>query len=544
VKYAQITGRDYVSGAMENTTATLHAENAQQDARELVDGNAWESTIAHELFHQWFGDLVTTESWSNITLNESFANYSETLWSEYKYGKDAGDEQNYTDMMGYLRSNSEKKDLVRYYYSDKEDVFDAVSYNKGGRILHMLRHYVGDSAFFRALNLYLTTYKYKSAEASQLRLAFEDVTGLDLHWFWNQWYYGSGHPVLNIDYKYDDAAGLATVIVQQTQKDSRIFTLPIAIDVYESGKKTRHQLWLEHQADTFSFSYKKRPDLINVDAEKILLAVKKDNKTLQNYIYQYSHAGSYVDRREAIEFASKNQTDAAALAFLKEALKDRYFKLREMAVSGLDMDNETVKNAVEQQVFALASKDPSAPVRAAALEKLTKYDKDDYNSLFEKSLHDSSYSVAGVALEALAARDQEKAYEFAKTAAGQPAKGKLLEAIAATMIRSKDPAAFDIIASSYGKMPVSQSKFELTPAFCGLLAQVEDTDKLKNGVDMIVAFRKAIPEQYGITPYINNMLKSVISKKESAKALASDKTALQAQIDYIKEQIGEGRQSF
>ncbi|HRF24258.1 MAG TPA: M1 family metallopeptidase, partial [Chitinophagaceae bacterium] len=216
VKYSQMTAHDYVSGAMENTTATLHSDAAQQDARELVDGNAWESTIAHELFHQWFGDYVTTESWSNITVNESFANYSETLWNEYKYGKDAGDEQNYTDMQGYLFSNSNKKDLVRFYYSDKEDVFDAVSYNKGGRILHMLRNYVGDAAFFKALNLYLTTNKFKSAEAQQLRLAFEEVTGRDLNWFWNQWYYGSGQPALDIKYGYDAATKNASVIVNQT----------------------------------------------------------------------------------------------------------------------------------------------------------------------------------------------------------------------------------------------------------------------------------------------------------------------------------------
>ena len=72
-KYAQITGRDYISGAMENTTATLHSDIAQRDARELVDGNGWESVIAHELFHQWFGDYVTTESWSNLTVNESWS---------------------------------------------------------------------------------------------------------------------------------------------------------------------------------------------------------------------------------------------------------------------------------------------------------------------------------------------------------------------------------------------------------------------------------------------------------------------------------------
>jgi aminopeptidase N len=115
VKYSQITGRDYVAGAMENTTATIHQESAQQDARELVDGNNWEGTIAHELFHQWFGDYVTAESWSNLTLNESFADFSQTLWEEYKYGKDAGDAENYQGMQGYLQSGSESKDLVRFF---------------------------------------------------------------------------------------------------------------------------------------------------------------------------------------------------------------------------------------------------------------------------------------------------------------------------------------------------------------------------------------------------------------------------------------------
>ena len=302
-KYDQIVGRDYVSGAMENTTATLHAENAQQDARELTDGNQWEDVIAHELFHQWFGDLVTTESWSNITLNESFADYSETLWNEYKYGKDAGEAVNYSGIQSYLQDpKSEEKNLVRFYYADKEDVFDNVSYPKGGRILNMLRNYVGDSAFFKSLNLYLTTNKFKSAEAQQLRLAFEDITGEDLNWYWNQWYYGSGHPKLTIDYVYDDGGGKVQVIVNQTQESGKIFRLPIAIDVYNGPTKERHKVWIEDKTDTFTFACKSHPDLVNVDGDKILLCEKQDNKTLDNYIHQYKYAGNYVDRREAVEF--------------------------------------------------------------------------------------------------------------------------------------------------------------------------------------------------------------------------------------------------
>ena len=335
-----------------------HQESAQQDARELLDGNAWEGTIAHELFHQWFGDYVTTESWGNLTLNESFANYSEYLWDEYKYGKDKADATHYSAMQGYLGSGSEQKDLVRFYYADKEDMFDAVSYNKGGRILHMLRNYVGDSAFFKSLNLYLTTHKYKTAEAHQLRLAFEEVTGKDLNWFFNQWYFGAGHPTLDINYSYDEATKQVNVIVKQTQKD-KLFQLPVAIDIYNGSKKTREQVWVKNAVDTFSFSVSAKPDLVNFDGDKVLLAVKKENKTLDEYIHQYKHAGLYLDRREAIDFISKKQDDAKAVAFLKEAINDKYSGLRNFALGKLDVKKATIVDATETAIATMAQKDAS-----------------------------------------------------------------------------------------------------------------------------------------------------------------------------------------
>ena len=252
-KYDQIVGREYVSGAMENTTATLHQDGAYQNARQLVDGNVWEDDISHELFHHWFGDFVTTESWSNITVNESFANFSEYLWREFRHGKDAADEKIIMTCRTTLLSGSDDKDLVRFYYKNREDVFDAVSYNKGGRILNMLRNYVGDAAFFKSLNEYLNLYKFKSAEAQQLRLAFEDVTGQDMNWFWNQWYYGSGQPSLDINYNYTN--GVERVIVDQTQNTGKIFKLPVAIDVYSKGtNKTRYNVWLDNPSDTFYFA--------------------------------------------------------------------------------------------------------------------------------------------------------------------------------------------------------------------------------------------------------------------------------------------------
>ena len=118
-KYSQIVGRDYVSGAMENTTAVIHGEQAYQKPGQLIDENSQENTIAHELFHHWFGNLVTSESWSNLTLNESFANYSEYLWREYKYGKANASMHLFEVNEAYLNGQNNDKDLVRFEYADK-----------------------------------------------------------------------------------------------------------------------------------------------------------------------------------------------------------------------------------------------------------------------------------------------------------------------------------------------------------------------------------------------------------------------------------------
>jgi aminopeptidase N len=517
-KYSQIVGRDYVSGAMENTTATLHQESAQQDARELTDGNKWEDVIAHELFHQWFGDLVTTESWSNITLNESFANYSETLWNEYKHGKDAGEAQHYSDMQGYLMSGSEKKDLVRFYYNDKEDVFDAVSYNKGGRILHMLRNFVGDSAFFKSLNLYLTTNKFKSAEAQNLRLAFEEVTGKDLNWFWNQWYYGSGHPKLDINYSYDAAAKKVNVTVKQTQTTDKVFTLPVAIDVYHGVQKNRYNVWVKNATDSFSFASSSKPDLVNFDGDKVLLSVKTENKTLEEYRHQYRYAGNYIDRREAIDAAAKKQDEPVATEILMNALNDKFDGLRSYAISKLDLKKENIRNSAEPLLAKIAENDPKRIVRAAAIAKLGDYKNAKYAGIFKTAVNDSSYTVSGNALEALGKIDTLTAYNEAKRLAKTKVKGKLSNVITQLMIKYGDESAAESILANFEQMPLSQQKFEAIRPLADFLARTKSMETFKRGVDDIVKFNGEVPEQFReqVTPFLEGLLKEVQKTKTEA----------------------------
>jgi aminopeptidase N len=542
-KYDQIVVRDYVSGAMENTSATLHGEFLNKNSRELLDDtyDFDEDVIAHELFHQWFGDLVTCESWSNLTVNESFADFSEMLWAEHEYGKDLADEHSFKAMQTYINNAKQGDDynLVRFYYSNREDVFDAVTYSKGGRILNMLRDYVGDSAFFKSLHLYLERYQFKTGEAQQLRLAFEDITGQDMNWFWNQWYYGKGYPKLKMDYVYNDSAGTVDVIVNQTQDSATTFKIPMAIDVYEGGRKIRRKVWVEDRTDTFRFTYHARPDLVNVDADKALICEKKDNKTLDNFIYQYKHAGLFLDRREAIQFCSKSQDDPKALALLQTALKDPFFGIRSYALDVVDLTKDEVKKAIEPQLVAMAASDPKAAVRAKAVQQLGKYKSADYATLFRKAINDSSYSVAASGLQSLALIDSSAALAEAKRLSQLEERGKLMTAVSEVLSKYGTEADVDLITANFQRMPLSQAKFNFLMSYSNLLAKVQDESKVKAGVDEIVKFRDEIPgvARANTDPYINNMvLKGLAKKKEAAgsKDLAA----------YIQSKIADEKKGF
>jgi aminopeptidase N len=519
-KYNQIVGRDYVSGAMENTTATLHQESAYQNARQLTDGNGWETVICHELFHQWFGDLVTTESWSNITVNESMADYSQTLWMEYKHGKDAGDEENQQGLRQYLSNpNEAKKDLVRFRYSDKEDVFDLVSYQKGGRVLHMLRNYVGDDAFFKSLNNYLNTNKFKTGESDQMRLAFEEVTGMDLSWYWNQWYFGSGHPKLNIDYKYDDAAGKASVIIEQTQNTGKIFRLPIAIDIYNGAEKVRRKVWVENRIDTFTFSYSQRPDLINVDGDKILLCEKTDNKTADNFIHQMKYAPLYLDRTEALDYFAKN-----SMIKLADGLKDKYAPIRTSTINKLAKSKQANDAGVVTAIETICKTETNKKAKAAALDFLAAKADAKYLDLFKANVGDSSYSVAGAALGGLAALEPDNAYTIAKKYTND-AKGDLGVVVSDVIMSKGSEADFDFIANSYDKAPPSQEKVAASATFAAYLEKVQNIANVKKGIDKIIEFRNLVPEQF--RSFVDPTIKGGLDKLAKAKG---------AEItEYVKE---------
>lgn len=488
-KYSQIVVRDYVSGAMENTTATLHGSYVQGTKRELADRyyDAGRSTIVHELFHQWFGDYVTAESWSNLTVNESFADFSETLWAEHKYGQDTGDDHNNEALENYLRDpENAKKDLVRYHYRQGLDVFDAVTYQKGGRILNMLRHYLGAPAFFKGLNIYLKTNAFKAGEAQQLRLAMEEASGRDLNWFFNQWYYNAGHPLLDISYKWDEKTRTQTVFLKQMQ-EGKAFILPMAVDVYAGGKKERHTIWMRSKSDTLTYTLSEKPQLVNVDAEKIILSQKTDHKSLAEFLFQYQNAPLYMDRYEAINAASAEQKDASAQKILLLALQDKYYGLRLKTLESLDPENTALNEAALPIILQLAKTDDNNLVKAAAIKVIgSSKVAEQQLQLFQDGLKSQSYAVAGASLNAFAALKPAEAFTLAKSFEKESS-GSLASAVASVYAKSGSDSEWPYVYNHFQEID-PQSKVYMMQDFIGMTAQVKNSVFAQQGITAIKDF--------------------------------------------------------
>ncbi|KMQ72472.1 M1 family metallopeptidase [Chryseobacterium koreense] len=541
-KYSQITGVDYVSGAMENTTSTLHSTMAQQKPGDLIDENRWEDVISHELFHHWFGDLVTAESWSNITVNESFANYSEYLWNEYKYGKDFADYTLMKTREGYFRDPSNvSKDLVRFNYHSREDVFDGVSYNKGGSILHMLRNYLGDDAFFAGLTDYLKTNEYGTGEAQQLRLSLEKISGKDLNWFFNQWYYGNGNPKLSYTSTFDPVKKMVTVSIIQNQ--GQYFQFPLAIDVYENGKPTRQNVWVAAKSkNDFSFSITKSPDLLNIDADGVLLSEITDNKTPEQYFMQYTNSKEFLSRYKAVENAADNASkNAVSVKTLVAALKDSNFRIRIKALSGLDLSKPDQQKAALAEVEKMAVNDPKTLVQSAAITALAKTKDKKYLPVFDKGMSAVSNAVKGASLGAIAVIDPSRVSALANQIDLDGASDDLIAQLLPIIVKNKIEKQMPAIAQTAAFYPfIKFQNPELGASAEEAFNWIMGSDNLK-ATENLTKVLTQVKSQIGQNPQAKMMivqiLKEGLAKKMQVLKANPSSPTINAQIDAINKAI-------
>lgn len=533
-KFSQVVVRDYVSGAMENTTGVIFGDFMQKNSRELLDQHLLnEKIVAHEMFHHWFGDLVTCESWANLTLNEGFANYSEYLWLEHKHGRDEADFHTMQEQQGYIFSAPDGgHPLIHFGYDDRESMFDAHSYNKGGAILHMLRKEVGDEAFFAALKRYLKDNEYTDGEAHELRLAFEDVTGRDLNWFFNQWFFGAGHPNIDITYAWDETTKKQRVTITQKQegKDiAPIFELPLHVDLYDaSGRARRETIRLTKRSQTFTFDAPVRPALVNVDADKSLLAIKNDRHTTEEWAFQYQHAPLFRDRWEALDALDDDQSPAAKKVFA-QALNDPFHALRDKALNRADMNNPESLAAVVK----IAESDPEPGVRAGAIALLGQTGDKKYIPIFQKAMApDQPYSVVGAALNALSEMDPTAAIAASRALENDDSEATVL-VLAELYANNPDRAQQGWFEKNAAKIN-GMSAFGFFDHYSEYLLGLNDPAMLDQAVDTFKATaldpKQSAWRRFASTKAIADIRNALHEKGDTAKA-----TALNSVIKEIRD---------
>ncbi len=505
--------------------------------RSLIDVDQNEKIVAHEMFHHWFGDYVTCESWSNLTLNEGFANYSEYLWMEEKHGRDAADNHLLSEQGGYFSSvrRGEPHELIWYDYDDKEQMFDAHSYNKGGSVLHMLRGYLGDEAFFAGLEKYLTDNQYSAVEVDELRIAFEDLVGEDMKWFFDQWFLAAGHPELSLTTGYAD--GQVTLTVEQTQSTDNnvpaIFRLPTQVAILKNGSPVAemHDIVVDQREQTFTFASDVAPDVVIFDPHHNLLATFDYTKTASELAAQFQGAQSYIDRMLTVQRMAGKEPSADKEQLLTAALQDPFYAIRSAALEVIESPTAAQMELIKQ----IAMNDAHSQTRAtaiAALETSASFDREQLKSIATDALQGRPYPVVAAGLSVLAELDPAAA---AETAADMESldNDDIAGAIAQLYSQTGDVSKLSYFEERMDKAD-GPGAVALLESYQALLNQAQDTQ-----IEQGVAKMKAIALLQTGSPWRRLAATAALDKLRVSNRTMADKAEMVEQLGTIISEIKE-----
>jgi aminopeptidase N len=414
-KYAQIILQDHFGG-MENTSATTLADVwAVSDARARID-NPSTSLLAHELSHQWWGDLVTCKDFRHMWLNESFASYYDPLFHRFLLGQDEFDYTMFENQGAGIRVDTTRgRKPVVSVGSYGENV-----YPRGSAVLHMLRFVLADEAYHRAIKHYITKFQYQPAETNDLKVAIEEEVGQNLQWFFDEWVYKAGHPIFDVSYRWDDSSKQVMLAVSQVQKiDSLtgLFRTPVDIEITNSAGSTTHRIGILAKDSTYALPSPENPLLVIFDKGNWLLKELRFTKSFDEWKYQALKAKSLVDRLLAVQALARMQSAGDVASILSDRIQhDPFWAVRReacMRASMMMAKSDSLK-AFFRPAFLAAMNDPRSQLRVQAAYTLRLYKGSDVVAALTNALKDSSYSVINSTLTSLARVDSAKALPVVK----------------------------------------------------------------------------------------------------------------------------------
>ena len=443
-KYAQVVVEQFMWGGMENTSATTLYPATMHDERALIDGNPdW--LIAHELGHQWWGDLVTCKDWSHLWLNEGFATYCETLWAEHYMGRDERDYLLFTESQQARSGSALTRPVVDRRYPDPSTMFDSRAYPKGGWILHMLRSRLGDDDFFRGIQRYGTVYAYQTVETNDLREIFEKLYGVSLERFFHDWTERPGHPIVLIKSSYSAKDKQMKIEIKQTQKEEP-FHIPLHIEFAMPDGETPVVLdrFMTDREFTVYLPVEKRPTQIRVDPEVTLLAEIKEEKANDWWQAQLS-APSVVERIRAIEHLVTGKTDANREAIARVLKDDPFWGVRVEAAKAI----RKLAGDSGRQALLAGLDQPDARVRKACVDGLSSFsgNAEVIAALTTKNEKgDESYNVEAATIASLVSVLKETPVALLQSALEKPSHREAIRLAALRgLAKSDDPKILNLL---------------------------------------------------------------------------------------------------
>ena len=422
-KYDQVT-TPHVGGGAEATSATVLGQDVIHDRRAEQDFT-WEWIIAHEIAHHWWGDLITVREWSHTWLHESFATYSDYLYTDYERGSEEGA----WDLKGkkerYLQEaqNRYMRPIVFDRYEHPVDNFDNHTYPKGAAVLHMLRFVLGDDAFFAALSQFLNEHAYQVVDTHDFMNTVKDVTGQNFDWFFEQFLFKPGHLVLEVSTTWDADQKVLHLQINQVQDTSTgvpIYRIPVEIGLVTSEGKRIEKVWLDQAEHSFQFQLAERPLLVRFDEGNRLLKQWSFPKEVSELLYQAEN-DDVIGRDWAIRELVRHSNSAAVISFLLERSRsDSFWAVRKAAVEVLQSLNSGNQNDHDDHYISLLT-DSSSKVRVAALRALMSSGNGSHLALFRARFEkDDSYLAQAEALRAIGRVGSLEDLDFLQQASAMP----------------------------------------------------------------------------------------------------------------------------
>ena len=389
-KYDQVIIDDFMFGGMENITLTHNTDRTMFDEFAAPDVSS-DGLVAHELAHQWFGDMLTTRNWAHAWLNEGFATFFSRKYRENKFGFDEGEYIRFGEINGYFGSNKKwRRSTVQHKFYESMDVFDGHIYAKGSLILNMLQDYFGDDAFWRFIQHYTKENQYKNVETPDLKKAIEETTGQNMDWFFKQWIYEPGFPEYNVTWKYNQRNKSVKLTVKQTQKNTNIFKMPIQIQIDDKLKT----VWIEDKEMVYEVPSEKRPKMVIFNAGMRIPCKLTFHKSISEWILQLEKGPHILDRIAAAnELSTKKGRRIVETALLNSAKNDPFWGVRKEAVNSF----AKLKSKNYAKELMVMSEGQDNRVRRAIWNALKNYKKDEKVSEFLQNVIETDnkyYSIA------------------------------------------------------------------------------------------------------------------------------------------------------